>query len=368
VLKIARRANQPSAAQLDELSSAVATAALTAAPGCQARVMDGAEFIQRAANRQARKSKEVSDEPAVATLHPDATQHEVRKSRARQSTRRGESIFLPSWSDMAQALPTAFLRSALFSTGRSVQAGNDEVLAGNKSNLIAGDDLFSGPDLTMKYWGYPLCQFDRQVYSACLDYYREIPLSSEQSTEHLRTSFYEFSGRMGIQYNVDSHRAIRASLLRLSFAQMRLRFRRWNIEVPKLLSISFEDGGPTGDMMGSDILLLRVSVEVAELFGPGAWTAIDREAVRYSGLRGFLASFYGGHSKGKWLGIHWLQKVSRYESSGTNFKASLVRALDKLKQMDTPDGCRVQEYHFSKDGLSVLVLRPGWSMIHEDDA
>jgi len=50
------------------------------------------------------------------------------------------------------------------------------------------------------------------------------------------------------------------------------------------------------------------------------------------------------------------------------FKASLVRALDKLKQPDTPDGCRVQEYHFSKDGQSLLVLRPGWSMIHEDVA
>lgn len=366
--KVARRAAQQSASQLDDLSSAIAKAALTVAPGYQTAVLDGAEFIRRAAIRQARKSQVASDEPPVATLHPDATQYEVRKSRARQSTRRGELVFLPSWSDMAQALPTAFLRSALFSTGRSVQAANDDVLAGGKSTLIAGKDLFSGPDLTMKYWGYPMCQFDRQVYSACLDYYREIPLSAERSTEHLPTSFFEFSKRMGIQYNSDSHRAIRASLLRLSFAQMRVRFRNWNIEVPKLLSVTFEDGLLSGDLKGSDVLLLRVTVAVAELFGPGAWTAIEKDAVRYSGLRGFLASFYGGHSKGKWLGVNWLQSISGYESSTTNFKASLARALDKLMKEDTPDGCRVHEYHFSKDGQSILVLRPGWSMIREPEA
>lgn len=338
---------------------------MTAEPELQLAVLEGAEFIKRSAARLERNRKSAEEEPAVAELHPDATQQELRKSRARQSTKRGELVYLPSWSDMAQAMPTAFLRSALFSTGRSVQAENARVLAGDKSTLIAGQDLFSFPNFNLKYWGYPLCQFDRQVYSACLDQYKEIALSSEQSTEHLRMSFYEFSERMNIRYNLDSHRAIRASLLRLSFAQMRVRYKRWNIEVPKLLSVSFEDGEPGSDFKGSDILLMRVSCAVASLFGPGAWTAVDKTAVAYSGVRGFLASFYAGHSRGKWLSLSWLQKLCGYESTESNFKASVIIALEKLTQEGTPDGCRVERYYISKDGKRLLVLRPGWAMCDE---
>lgn len=147
----------------------------------------------------------------------------------------------------------------------------------------------------------------------------------------------------------------------LSFAQMRMRYNRWNLEIPKLLSVSFEDGEPSGDFKGSDILLLKVSVSLAELFGPGEWTAIDKRAVGYDGLQGWLSNFYAGHARGRWVDVAWLQKLSGYKSHIRNFRAGLVTALDKLKSEQVPEGCRVKDYHFSKDGEKLLVLRPGWT-------
>ncbi len=239
--------------------------------------------------------------------------------------------------------------------------GNDKVLSGDKSLLVAGKEIASYKDTTLTFSGYELCQFDRKVYSTCLDYYRESPLPTEASSEHVRTSFYEFATRMGQTYGLNTHRAIRASLLRLSFAQMRMRYNRWNLEIPKLLAVSFEDGEASGEFKGSDILLLKVSVSLAELFGPGEWTAIDKRAVGYDGLLGWLSNFYAGHARGRWVDVAWLQRLSGYKSHIRNFKAGLVTALDKLKSEQVPEGCRVKDYHFSKDGEKLLVLRPGWT-------
>jgi hypothetical protein len=45
-----------------------------------------------------------------------------------------------------------------------------------------------------------------------------------------------------------------------------------------------------------------------------------------------------------------------------NFRASLVRALDKLKDSRTPMGCQVAEYSFTKDGAYIEVLRSAWGI------
>ncbi len=352
------------AAEYRELSVRTAAAAMTAAPGHELVVLEASEKFSSMAVRIERQIRK-SDEAAIAVLPANATMEEVRISRQRQATRRGEMVYLPSWGEMAQALPTALLRTALFASGGSVQSDNEKVLAGDKSLLVGNKEIATYRGMSLFLTGYELCQFDRKVYSTCLDYYRESPLPPEASTEHVRTSFYEFAKRMGQTYGLNTHRAIRASLLRLSFAQMRMRFNCWNLEIPKLLSVSFEDGEASGEYKGSDILLLKASVSVAELFGPGGWTAIDKKAVAYDGLLGWLSNFYAGHSSGKWVGVSWLMKLSGYKSHARNFKAGLIAALNKLMSDQVPDKCRVQEYHFSGDGKSILVLRPGWSMIAE---
>jgi hypothetical protein len=347
-------------AELRKLASVTAEAALTAAPERQLTVLDAADRLDRFADGLERRAKKALTEPAVAELPSNATAEEVQHSRRRQATRRGSEVYLPNWSAMARALPNAFLRTALFSTGRDVQAGNASVLSGDPTFIVAGKEIASFRNMTLTFSGYELCQFDRQVYAACLDYYREAPLCPEESPLYIQTTFYEFAHRMGGEYSVKAHRAIRASLLRLSFAQMRVRYNRMNIEVPKLLSVTFEDGDLAEDFKGSDALLLRVTAAVAELFGPGSWTAVDVEAVGYAGLRGWVANFYAGHAGPCWLQVATLYEVSGYGSHLRNFKASLIRALEKLKNPLTPACSRVERYDFSKDGKKIRVVRSEW--------
>lgn len=351
------------ATELRDLAGRTAKAALTAAPDRQTAVLDAAEQIGRFADNLERRAKDAHTEPAIAELPTNATAGEVQNSRRRQAIRRGSDVYLPSWSVMAQALPNAFLRSALFSTSRSVQADNTSVLSGDTTMLVAGREIASLRNMTLTFSGYELCQFDRLAYATCLDYYREAPLCPEESLRHVRTTFYEFARRMGNEYSVKTHRAVRASLLRLSFAQMRLRYNRMNIEVPKLLSVTFEDGGQGEDFKGSDVLLLRVTTSVAELFGPGSWTAVDKAAVRYDGLKGWLASFYAGHAGPMWLPIERLYLLSGYTSHMRNFRASLVRALEKLMDPRTPACSRVARYEFSEDGVKIRVVRSEWGRL-----
>lgn len=353
--------NLKRAAELRELANRAAEGAMTAAPGHQELVLSAAEKLTNIADNIERKEKLAIAEPPVAVLPPNATVEEVRKARRRQATRRGEDVYLPSWSTMALALPNTFLRTALFSTGRRVQANSENVLEGDQTALVANKEVASLSNMTLTLSGYELCQFDRHVYATCLDYYRENPLFPEASNHYVKTSFYEFAKRMGLAYGLNPHKAIRASLLRLSFAQLRIRHKGWNLEVPKLLTVSFEDGSTSGGFKGSDVMLLRVTESLAELFGPGAWTAVDKEAVGYDGVTGWLASFYGGHSSAVWLSVKSLYDISGYESpSMSNFKASLIRALEKLKNDRVPACCRVSEYHFTDDGSKLKVVLAAW--------
>jgi len=55
-----------------------------------------------------------------------------------------------------------------------------------------------------------------------------------------------------------------------------------------------------------------------------------------------------------------LRSTARDHSHRRNFKASLVLALNKLKDPQTPACSRVATYRFSKDEAKILVVRSEW--------
>ena len=358
-----RKSKAERATELRQLGDLTAQGAMTASPGHQLNVLKAAETIIQFASNMAKKV----DEPAVVLLPSNATQKELGVARARQAVRRGQEVYLPIWSSVAHALPDAFLRSALFSASSGIQKQNDSVLAGDQSLLVANKEVVTLSDLNLVFSGYPLCQFDRQVYATCLEYYRDRPLAPEGSTQHIRTTFHEFAQQMRGTHNAKTYLAIRASLLRLSFARLHLRYGGLDIVVPNLLSVTFEDGGPSGEMHGRDLLLLRITEPVAELFGKARWSAVDKAASDYDGLRGWLANFYASHSRARWLPVETLYRLSGYESRFDNFRSSLIKALDKLMSPETPGCSRVEQYVFSKDKTRLYVVRVGWATVNGGD-
>ena len=81
----------------------------------------------------------------------------------------------------------------------------------------------------------------------------------------------------------------------------------------------------------------------------------------YDGLRGWLGSFYATHKGPKWLPVETLYKLSGYESKQSNFMDSLIKALDKLKETETPECSRVERYVFTKDENKLRVVLERWS-------
>ncbi|MYN47784.1 hypothetical protein GTP23_22370 [Pseudoduganella sp. FT93W] len=345
-----------------KLAEDTAKAALHAPLSEQDTILRAAERLAKNADSLERRAlaNAAQPTPSVVTLSVDATGAEVKKARKRQAIQQGTETYLPAWSDVAMGLPTHFLRSALFSTREHVQTCVPTTGDEEHSSMVVNKKINSFDNLNLTLTGYELSQFDRKVYATCLDYYRDSPLAPKGSESYIKTTFYQFIKRMGQSYGLNTHRAIRASLLRLSLAQLRLRYNDWNLEVPKLLTVSFKDGAINGKYNASDILTLQISESIAKLFGPGQWTAVDKDAVIYDGLKGWLASFYAGHSQAAWLPVDTLRQISGYSSDRSNFKKSLIAALEKLKEECTPNCSRVSEYHFKDDGTAVMVVRSAW--------
>ena len=297
---------------------------------------------------------------AIAELAIDATGEEFKSARIRQAVRRGADVYLPSWSAMSQALPSSFLRTALFSCATNVTSENERVLAGDSTLLVANKVIASFSSVSLFLTGYELCQFDRQVYAACLDYYRDFPLAPSGCKQYKNTNFYEFSRRMGNQYSKNLHKSIQASLLRLRTVQLRIKYKRANLEVPKLITVDFEDGSDNDDFKASDRISIRITNEIAELFGVGDWTAVEMPVIKLKGLAAWLAHFYASHSESREISIETLYKLSGYQSKFANFKASLKLALEKLVHETIPERLRVSSFLFSEDDKKITVKLSSW--------
>lgn len=293
--------------------------------------------------------------PAVAELPVNATVDEIRHKRRTQATRVGKDVYLPIWKERMYVMPSWLLRSALFSVARDVQkmwANEDTAPV-----LVIDERIGTTNDISMTLSGYALCQFDRLVYSTCLNFYRETPLARDHTDPFIETSFYLFAGEMGRQYGKNPHKAIKASLTRLSMAQIRLRGRRINLELPKLLSVTFEDSGIKGDYKGADRIFFQIPSSVSELFGYGAWTAVDPDIARFDDLKGWVGCFYASHSIERSLAITQLYEMSGYKSESGNFKSGIKSALGKLQKTVKP---LVESYKWSEDKSEITVKRTGW--------
>ena len=341
-----RKTKADRVAELHNLADLTSQAAMTPGPGYQQVVLQASETIDQFASSMARKAE--AQKPAVLVLPDIATRQELGIARTRQSVRQGQDVYLPIWSSDNVALPDAFLRSALFAASSSIQKLNDRVLQSDPSLLVVDEEVATLSDISLRLSGYRLCQYDRQVYAACLEYYRERPLASSESNLYIRTTLHQFAKQMGGTHNSKTYLAILVSLLRLSHARLRLRYSELTVEVPRLLSVSFGEAGPRGALEGGELLLM-VPQTVAELFGEARWSQVSKVASDYEGLRGWLASFYASHSKPRWIPLETLYKLSGYESRMDNFRESLDKALEKLKSPETPETVRVRDYSFGKD-------------------
>lgn len=307
-----------------------------------------AATLESMARSQLRKAR---DEPPILELAPNASATELRQARQRRAVRRGQDVYLPSWREAAVGLPNLFLRSALFSAS------------------TAGAPLFEAPiaaqgDTVITMTGLQLSDYDRRVFAACLNYYREDrPLSSRDDQPWVKVSFWQLAKDLGVAYGANVHKAIRESLVRLNAAHLRIRIKRQDIPMPRLIDVTFDDGyqgrgTPSKLLRGSDLVAFRVLESMANLFGPTDWSSVNEAAIHDgSGLLAWLAGFYSTHAKAYSVKINDLLNYSGSACDLREFHRRLKTALVKLQSEKTPPDFRVADFDWSKAEVKVNLVR-----------
>jgi hypothetical protein len=333
-------------------SRAVARAALGVTGPQQETLEAGSHSLALAARRAAARAK--ADESPILELEQTATPAAVNAARTRRAVRRGRDVYLPCWSDYAVGLPNALLRSKLWTAGD----GADEWME-------CAEIATLGQDARILYTGRQLTQYDRRVFAACLDYYKEgRPLSDGCSSAWVCVTFYQFAQSMGLAYTLNTHKAMRASLIRLEAAALRLGTGNLELPVPRLLEVAFDDGyhsRPDKELKGSDQIAFRVLEQFATLYGPTTWTAVPKPALELRGIRAWLAGFYATHRGARELPFAKLQTLSGMTCRPNDFRACVVRALDELSSPETDADIRVAQYELSADRKALTVVLTRWA-------
>lgn len=327
-------------------------AALMGDSETQALVAAAADTVDAVARRQEHR-KALETATPVLELSANATPNEVRVARQRRAVRRGKDVYLPSWKDATVALPNALLRSALFS-----------------ASSVSQEALFDAPiaaqgDVVLTLTGHQLCDYDRRVFAACLNHYRDDrPLSPDgASPAWVTLSFYQFAQELGCAYGAKVHKAIRDSLIRLSAAHLRVRIHRRDIPLPRLIDVAFDEGyagedAPDSALRGSDRVAFRIFESMANLFGPADWSAVPQPALQdYAGLAAWLASFYSTHAKAYGVKLVDLYAYAGVTCEMREFRRMLKTALDKLQRPDADPDVRVASYELTKEELKVHLAR-----------
>ncbi len=286
----------------------------------------------------------------VVELPASASVAEVKAVRRRRSVRHGEDVYLPTWKDASVGLPKLFLRSALFA-------------AANPGPLLKDAVLAVRDDASLVMTGPQLCDYDRRVFAVCLKHYRNKRLANPESPTWIRTTFWQFAQELDVAYGAQVHRAIRASLIRLNEAALRVRVRRLDLPVPRLVEVAFDDGlflagGSDSSLRGSDLIAFRVPDSMAMLFGLNDWSTVrDRVLNEYAGLASWLSAFYSTHSKSFGLPLTEIYAASGSVGDMPAFRRRVRLALEKLQEPETDASVRVKEFVLVDDILTVYLAR-----------
>lgn len=333
------------ATNLEQMAAAVRVVA-AASLDVQARAgaQDAANYLAAVARRAAAPA---SWTDPVKTLPPGASERELRQVRLRQAAQRAEDIYLPLGRPGSVALPNALLRSALFSS------------ANHQGDAVKEEVIAAQGDVSITLTGLRLGGYDRRVFAVCLQAYQQdcpLPGSADPESAWILSSFYQLSQLLGVSYGEQVRAAIRASLIRLNAALLRVRYKRRDVPLPRLVEVVFDESA-YGER-GAGTIQFRVHKCIAQLFGVYAWTHVSEAALhQFSGLAAWLAAFYQTHAGPYPLLLADLKQYSGQDCEPREFKRRLLRALEQLQDEDVPEQVRVAGFELEGHSITVHLLR-----------
>lgn len=308
--------------------------------------LEGSRTLARLA---AAKDKKSNAAAPVLEIHPDATSRELFVARQRQSVRRGKDVYIPSWAEVSAGLPDLFLRSALFSIRRT-------------SELVENLEIGALQDVHINFTGRTLTHFDQRVFSVCLSAYQNKPLcpaSEMESTTPVwcSTTFYKFAQALDSEPSDNLAGSIKASLLRLSAARLRIRTQGVDIPAPDLLRAAFVHAEEATRVRVGDEIKFCVPESISNYFGKDSWSCVPRLTMNtLTGLAASVDKFYSSHRDPQFVPVVTLRRLSGSSLKPGMFLEDLTAALESLKKSEEIDpDSRVVDYRFSPDKSNVFV-------------
>ena len=274
----------------------------------------------------------------------------VLQARSRRAIRFAGEVFLPSWPAGAVGLPTVLLRSALWAAGEQ-----EDALFQDQAIPSLEDDV------RVLLSGKPLVQYDRRVFAACLASVKDQPLSNDDGAPASSTTvtYYEVAQAMGNAYTLNTHTAIRSSLLRLRQAALQVRLRGELHQVPQLLDVAFTKGD--AEPQGADELLIRIPEQVALLYGMRSWTVVPNEVLAMKALRGWLSGLLATQVVAETLSFGRLHEVSGMLCRPNDFRRRVCDALEELQAPDVSLAYRVGSFEVTSDKKWLTVRMGRWA-------
>lgn len=288
------------------------------------------------------------EDSALLELPATTTGAAVLQARSRRAIRFAGEVFLPSWPTGAVGLPTVLLRSAFWAPGEQ-----EDVLVQDLAIPTLGDDV------RVLLTGKPLLQYDRRVFAACLAIVKDQPLSNHDAPGRSTTvTYYEMAHAMGNAYTLNTHTAIRSSLLRLRQAALQVRLRSELHQVPQLLDVAFTKGD--AEPQGADELEIRIPEPVALLYGMRNWTVVPNEVLAMKALRGWLSGLLATQVVAETLSFERLHEVSGMLCRPNDFRRRVCDALEELQAPDVPFAYRVSSFEVTADKKWLTVRMARW--------
>ncbi|KAI1694435.1 hypothetical protein Ddc_22135 [Ditylenchus destructor] len=163
---------------------------------------------------------------------------------------------------------------------------------------------------------------------------------------------------MGNAYTLNTHTAIRSSLLRLRQAALQVRLRSELHQVPQLLDVAFTNGD--AESQGSGELEIRIPEQVALLYGMRNWTVVPNEVLGMKALRGWLSGLLATQVVAETLSFEQLHEVSGMLCRQNDFRRRVCDALEELQAPDVPRAYRVGGFEVTADKKWLTVRMARW--------
>lgn len=234
-----------------------------------------------------------------------------------------QPLFLSKCEKNKIAVPNPLIRSSLFS---AIKRG--------KRNLIDNYLLASLDGIGIYYSGHRLDQADFDVWQYCVNLYKNKELSKDITIS--RYSILEGIGKNPT--GKSNYEWLWTSLKRLSKAHISLETKDIKYSGTLISSVKLDNK--------TDLVLINLNKDIADLYKEGNWTQIDweiRHKLTGKPLALWLHSFYSSHKNPFEYFVETIHELCGSETKEIkHFKPILQKSLDELSSV-TGWSCYINE-------------------------